>query len=233
MSKPLFKQIVSIHSVPFSILLLVSLFSWAMLFTHSIGWMPWQIALVILIAWFPLFLAKTTSIYRRYHWLALFFVLAVVQSVHFIEHIAQMIQIHFLGFQGMEAHGIFGMLDLEVVHFTFDGALVPICTIALLFLFRKNPWLWVLLVIVTWHGIEHFYIMSVFLRTGIQGTPGLLSHGGAIAGGLPLIRPDLHFLYNLVEESLIVVGYIYQIKQTDSVSERNRVPREVQLATGQ
>jgi hypothetical protein len=63
--------------------------------------------------------------------------------------------------------------------------------------------------------------MSVYLRTGIVGSPGLLAHGGAIAGGLPLIRPDLHFLYNLIEETLILIAYTYQLKHLQGSNESN------------
>jgi len=113
------------------------------------------------------------------------------------------------------------VLDFEWVHFIFDGGWVPICAYTLFIVYRKsNPWLWVLVPVVTWHAIEHIAIMSVYLRTGIVGSPGLLAHGGFIAGGLPLTRPDLHFLYNLIEETLIVIGYVYQVKHLpDSVKQ--------------
>jgi hypothetical protein len=55
--------------------------------------------------------------------------------------------------------------------------------------------------------------MSFYLRTGIVGSPGLLASGGAISGGLPLTRPDLHFFYNLIEETLIVIAYLHQVRQ--------------------
>jgi len=113
-------------------------------------------------------------------------------------------------------------LDLEWVHFIFDAGWVPICVYTLFFIFRKsNPWLWVLLPIVTWHALEHIVIMRVYLTTGVVGSPGLLARGGAIAGGLPLTRPDLHFLYNLAEETLILIAYTYQVKQLPSVSEHS------------
>jgi len=76
-------------------------------------------------------------------------------------------------------------------------------------------------VIVTWHAFEHVAIMSYYLRTGIVGSPGLLAHGGIIAGGLPLIRPDLHFLYNLIEETLILIAYTYQLKHLSGNKESN------------
>ena len=124
------------------------------------------------------------------------------------------------------------MLDLEWVHFTFDAGWVPICVYTLLFVYRKsNPWLCVLAVIVTWHALEHITIMSFYLRTGIVGSPGLLARGGVIAGGLPLIRADLHFLYNLIEETLILIAYAYQLKHLSGYKEssmnlRSSVARE-------
>ncbi len=225
MSTRLVKQITSMHSVPLYAVVLASLSSFALLVTHMLGWELWKVAILILIAWLPIWIVKTTSLYRQYHWLALFFVLVIGQSVHFTEHIAQMIQIHILGLSGTQAHGIIGMLDLEWVHFVFDAGWVPMCVYTLFFIFRKsNPWLWFLAVIVTWHALEHFAIMSVYLRTGLVGTPGLLAHGGAIAGGLPLSRPDLHFLYNLAEETLILIAYVHQIKQTSRSTELDTLP---------
>lgn len=218
MSTRLVKHIISLHSIPLYAVVLASLISFGLVVTHILGMDLWKAALLILLVWLPIFVAKTREIYRQYHWLAFFFALLIAQSVHFTEHIAQMIQIHVLGLSGMQAHGIIGMLDLEWVHFVFDGIWVPICVYTLLFVYRKsNPWLWVLAVIVTWHAIEHIAIMLVYLKTGIVGSPGLLAHGGAIAGGLPLSRPDLHFLYNLAEETLILVAYTYQLKRLPGI----------------
>ena len=213
MSTRMIRHIISSNFIPLYAIVAASLISLSLLVIHFIGMDLWKVALLILLAWLPIFVVKTREIYQQYRWLAFFFVLLIAQSVHFTEHIAQMIQIHLLGLSGMQAHGIIGMLDLEWVHFIFDALWVPICVYILLFVFRKSdPWLWILAVIVTWHAFEHVAIMSFYLRTGIVGSPGLLAHGGIIAGGLPLIRPDLHFLYNLIEESLILIAYTYQLK---------------------
>jgi len=222
MSTRFVKHIISFHSVPLYAIVLSSLVSTGLLMMHMLGMDLWKAALLILFAWLPICVVKTKAIYRQYRWLAFFFVLLIVQSVHFTEHIAQVIQIHLLGLSGTQAHGIIGMLDLEWVHFAFDALWMPICVYTLLFIYRKNnPWLWILAVIVTWHAIEHIAIMSFYLRTGIVGSPGLLAHGGAIAGGLPLIRADLHFLYNLVEESLILIAYMYQLKRLPAPGQSN------------
>src|SRR5438132_3560778 len=214
MSTRMVRHIVSSNSIPLYAVVAASLISLTLLVIHMIGMDLWKVALLILLAWLPIFVVKTREIYRQYHWLAFFFVLLIAQSVHFTEHIAQMVQIHIMGLSGAQAHGLIGQLDLEWVHFAFDAGWVPICVYTLFIIYRKtNPWLWPLVVIVTWHASEHFAIMSFYLRTGIVGSAGLLAQGGAINGGLPITRPDLHFLYNLAEESLIMIAYIYQVKR--------------------
>jgi hypothetical protein len=52
------------------------------------------------------------------------------------------------------------------------------------------------------------------MQTGTAGLPGLLAQGGAIAGGLPLARPDLHFLYNLIETVPLLLGFFAQVQRT-------------------
>lgn len=212
MSTSLYKQMISIHSVPLPLILLTAGISVGLVTTFWLGWAIWQVAILVILAWLPLFFLKTVSIHRQYGWLAFFFILVVTQGAHFLEHVAQMVQIHLLGLSGLQARGILGMLDIEWVHFIWNSW-VLVCVVLLVFLFRKNPWLWALLLISTWHEIEHIYIMSVFLRTGHVGSPGLLASGGAIGGGLPLSRPDLHFYYNLLEELILIIAYLYQIQR--------------------
>ncbi len=106
----------------------------------------------------------------------------------------------------MEAHGLIGTLDIEWVHFIWNSW-VLIYGIFLLYFGRKNPWLWALLILALWHEAEHIYIIDCYLKAGMAGNAGLLARGGALWGGLPITRPDLHFLYTLIEESLIILGY--------------------------
>jgi hypothetical protein len=124
-----------------------------------------------------------------------------------------MVQIHVLGRTGVDARGIFGVLDLESVHFVWN-TFVVIGVVLLLRQFPRNPWLLPTLVFSVWHEIEHLYIMSAYLRTGVVGTPGLLGHGGAIGGGLPLPRPDLHFYYNLIETIPLIAAFVWQLKHS-------------------
>ena len=233
MKNTLARHIVSLHPVPLYAVIVASIASVILLVLHfmEMGWQLWLVAILILLAWSPIFFYTTRALYRQYQWIAFFFVLLVAQSVHFTEHIAQMVQIHLLGLSGAQAHGIIGVLDFEWMHFGFDACWVPICVYTLFFLYRRsNPWLWILLPIVTWHAIEHVVIISYYLRTGIVGSPGLLASGGALWGGLPISRPDLHFFYNLAEETLIVLAYLHQIKQLPA---RDIQPVSIQAQMGQ
>ncbi len=138
--------------------------------------------------------------------LAVFTFLLLAQTGHLLEHVAQMVQIHALGLTGSDARGVIGQLDIEWVHFAWNAAVVVLLGI-LLFHFRSNRWLVAAGVFAAWHLVEHDVIMMSFLATGIPGSPGLLAAGGSIGGGLPISRPDLHFLYNVVETALIAVAY--------------------------
>ncbi|MGH2352883.1 MAG: hypothetical protein ACRDJN_14840 [Chloroflexota bacterium] len=157
-------------------------------------------------------LSRTGILFRRDPWLLFFYALAATQGGHFLEHIAQMIQIHALGIPGPAAHGVVGVLDIEWVHFIWNTAVLAV-TLLLAVHYRENRWLAVTLVVAGWHEVEHAYIMGAFLTTGVAGTPGLLATGGALAGRLPLSRPDLHFLYNLVETAPLIMGFFRQVRE--------------------
>jgi hypothetical protein len=143
--------------------------------------------------------------------LALFYVLAATQGGHFLEHVVQMVQIHLLGIPGPRAQGVVGALDLEWVHFIWNSAVLA-GTYALVAAYPCNRWLWATAGLAGWHEIEHAFILVTFLTTGVVGTPGLLSFGGALGGGLPLARPNLHFLYNLVETTPLILGFLHQVR---------------------
>jgi len=145
-------------------------------------------------------------------WLTLLSILAVSQSAHLFEHVAQMVQIHILGLSGANAQGIVGQLNIEWVHFIWN-TWVLVAIVTLLPRFPRNWWLIGVALLAGWHLLEHAVIMVTYLRTGTVGSPGLLSAGGLINGGLPLARPDLHFLYNLAETIPLLVGWRVEIKK--------------------
>ncbi len=176
------------------------------------AWPLWAQATAGLLAWVPLFAVGTRWTYRRYHWLALFYILVVTQGGHFLEHLSQMVQIHVLGLSGPAASGIFGALNLEEVHFAWN-TWVLLATLVLLAHFRTNRWLWLAAVLASWHQVEHTYIFAMYLGTGVQGLPGLLAHGGALWGGLPVVRPDLHFFYNLIETVPLALAFFEEVRR--------------------
>ena len=178
-----------------------------LLIGRSLSWPLWATTVSMALPWLPLFARWTVRSYRTEAWLGFFFLLTALQLSHFGEHIVQMLQIHVLGLQGVDARGVFGVFDIEWVHFIWNAAVL----LGVLLLLPRNPrnrWLQIAAVISAWHALEHTYILSVYLTTGLSGTPGLLSQGGLLGGGLPLARPDLHFLYNLVETVPLVLGFL-------------------------
>jgi hypothetical protein len=178
----------------------------ALLLASFQQWPPWALVLATLLPWVPIFALDLSWAARQFGALALFFLLVVTQGGHLLEHVAQMTQIHLLGRTGPEARGVIGALDVEWVHFAWNSwvlaALVVLAT-----RFRGNRWLLATLAFAAWHELEHAYLLGVHLATGAQGTPGLLATGGALGGGLPLSRPDLHFGYNLIETALMLLAF--------------------------
>jgi hypothetical protein len=177
------------------------------------SWPLWLYGLVGLALWTPVFTAEVAWTKATYGWLALFYGLVVLQGAHMVEHVVQMVQIHVLHLVGPSARGVFGALDIEWVHFVWN-TLVFVALVLLVWRFPRNPLLWVTLAIATWHQVEHSYILSVYLRTRVSGTPGLLSKGGVLGGGLPLKRPDLHFFYNLAETATLFGAFATQLRRS-------------------
>lgn len=211
--KALVRRVLAVRSVRPAIIVVTGAASIIGLLGARIqGWPLWGVTLAATLPWIPLLTAEIVWTSRHYRWLALFYVLVITQGGHVVEHVAQMIQIHLLGVAGPHAHGIFGALDIEWVHFTWNSW-VFIAAVALVINFPRNPWLWGTLALAGWHLAEHLYIIGVYLATGQPGTPGLLAAGGLLGGGLPLRRPDLHFLYNVVETTPLVAGFIYQLRR--------------------
>ncbi len=139
-------------------------------------------------------------------WRVFFAVLLATQAGHVLEHVAQIVQLHVLGLPAREARGIVGALDLEWVHFAWSlwilAAVVP-----LLRRFSRARWLALAAELAIWHAFEHVAITSVYVATGVVGTPGLLAAGGAIAGGLPIPRADLHFVYNAMITIALLLAF--------------------------
>lgn len=190
-------RLIDIRSVPPRIIVLVALASYlGLILAALMGWPLWALVVASVLPWALLYTLELQWTYRHFSWLALFYLLVLTQGGHFLEHVAQMVQIHVLHVPVEHAHGIISQLDVELVHVGFN-TWVLVAAAALATHYRGNTWLWVTLAVGFWHEIEHAYMSWYYLTTGIAGHPGFLAEGGLIAGGLAVTRPDLHMLYNV------------------------------------
>ncbi len=173
------------------------------------SWPGWAIVAAALLPWVPLMGLETHRLRLEYGWFALFYVLTITQTGHMIEHVAQMVQMHVL--HSANQDGVIGVLNIEWVHFGWN-TWVFLAAVALVYHYRHNPWLWATFALAAWHEVEHGYLLSLYLRHGFSGLPGLLDSGGAIGGGLPIKGPNLHFLYNLVETVPLVAAFVHELR---------------------
>ena len=218
-TRPFYKQFFEVPSYPFYLLVGTCLISTAIIAASWVlNWALWGVGLLILAAWMPLVFSTMSALYRLDRWLALLYLLVAGQAAHMIEHLAQMVQIHILGWSGPQASGIIGALNVEWVHLIWNSWVLLLCML-LLYAFRRNPWVWMLFFFAIYHEAEHVYIVSIYIKTHIAGNPGLLARGGLIGGGLPINRPDLHAIYAVLEEAMLVIIYLRERKTIGSISQ--------------
>ena len=164
------------------------------------GFPLWAIALGALVPWVPALAWEGAWKYEHYGFYAVFLGIVAFQVAHMGEHVVQMLQL--LGTHGdlARSHGVFGQLDLELVHFVFDSG-VWLALGVLVCAFRaENRWLVFALVVASLHEVEHLYLFWLhvvhpdFYAQG--GIAGIMGSGGLI--GSPLARPYLHFSYNFI-----------------------------------
>lgn len=205
----------AIHRVPTQYILGAAFCSYVILgisYLENVTiWLAFGLAVV---PWCLIVFVEMEWTYRHFGWLALFGVMAFVQSLHFTEHVIEVVQVHVFHDPLNQAQAIFGQFNVEWVHFTGDTAL-SIGTLLLLTRYRYNPWLYVAAFFQVAHQAEHSYLIfnHVFYHV-TQGAPGLLaSPGGAIDGGVGLNRPDLHLIYNTLFTIPFVLALVYQVRR--------------------
>lgn len=121
------------------------------------------------------------------------------QLAHLIEHISRQVT----------GSGLLGpAFDNELSHLIFNG-IIALVSLLLVAVYPRDPWVYPLVVLAVFHGIEHAYIFEQFVRTGLVNGPGLLGRGGAI-GVIPLDRLDLHNIYNGFELLLMTAGFWHE-----------------------
>jgi len=210
-TKPLYRQFFTRSSLLFSLLVCTCVVSASIMFAFwLLGWALWGVGLLIIVAWMPLVFVTMRMLFERSRWLALLYLLVMSQAAHMLEHLAQMVELHVLGWLPRQASGIIGALNIEWVHLIWNSWVLLLITPLLFWGFQGNKWLWMLWIFAIYHEIEHLYIVAIYLHTGVAGNPGLLARGGLIAGGLPISRPDLHSIYAVLEEVLLIVAYLQE-----------------------
>jgi hypothetical protein len=108
---------------------------------------PLLFVVALLAPWIAILVRELIWAYRRYRWLAVFFVLIVTQSAYLLEQVARMVQVHVLGRQVVDAPGIFGAPDLERVQLVWTSWAV-LGVVLLVIRFPRNRWLWLTLLLV-------------------------------------------------------------------------------------
>ena len=140
----------------------------------------------------------------------LFALTVLIQALHMVEHVAQVIQKFVLSIA--PAHGLIGALDLEQIHFAFNvlylATLVVVMVGWVYFgsqLCSKQKALAGILIgtvaLQSYHMVEHSVKLVQFLATGMQGTPGI--------AGMHLDGVIFHALMNTAVFVPIVVVFFY------------------------
>lgn len=227
--------------VPPRVLLITVAVSIALLIAAVIMGFPlWAIAVVTLFPWIPICCFEALWQYDHYGFYAVFGAIVLLQLGHMGEHVAQLIQLTLTHGNLAQSHGIFGQLDMETVHFVWNvGVWLGACLLFYRF-GSRNPWLWVALAAASVHMVEHFYLYWLYIfhveYWAAGGSAGILAKGGMLSS--PLARPYLHFAYNFLEITPLVVAFWdqtrmvydqYLVRALPGLSEANLIAATAQL----
>lgn len=141
-----------------------------------LGWPLWLIALATILPWVPLLSMKIFWTSKHYGFMAAYLLIMILQVGHVGEHVVQVIQFIFIhdpkaycyGFNWYgicnDAHGVFGAIDRETVHFIWDGLILIACIILRVhFRKSKNIWLTLAVIAAAIHQFEHCYLFGIYL----------------------------------------------------------------------
>jgi hypothetical protein len=148
--------------------------------------------------------------------LPLFTAVVIIQGVHVIEHIIQLMQVYLFDVPDDDALGLLGYLiqfngTEEWLHLGFNMAYLTSLYL-LVWPMRKlvpssiPPWAFVVFVaggvaVESWHEVEHVVIMSHVIRNNGCPCPGI----GDVALGVT--DTQLHFVYNAVAYAATVTPF--------------------------
>jgi len=218
------------------------------LFAIWLHWALWAVALATLLPWVPLFTMKVLWTSKHYGFMALYLTIMILQVGHVGEHVVQVLQFIFIydpahscygfswyGICGL-AHGVFGELDRETVHFIWDGLILIACIIVRIhFRKSKNIWLTLAVVAAAIHQLEHCYLFGIFLfdnnfynhggyflgihiASGYAAQNGVMGHDGLVGTLLPFLNPilpariPLHFIYNTLVLIPMILAFRKQVR---------------------
>jgi hypothetical protein len=162
------------------------------------GFPLWGWVGLAVLPWIPLFFIESLWKYEHYGFYAFMVGFTLLQIGHLGEHTVQVLQFQLSGGNSAVSHGVFGALDRELVHFTWDSLVWIGCMVLLYKLGPHNKWLWISLVASSLHEIEHLFLFWLdrvhndFYNAG--GVTGIMAKGGYI--GSFFARPYIHFIYN-------------------------------------
>lgn len=231
----------TLQRVPIGVVLLTGIASGL-----GIGWSildeaPFYVSVGMgLLPWIPLFFFEAAWKYENYGFYAILATFTILQLGHIGEHGAQVIQLLIYDGDLAKSHGVFGNLDLELVHFVWDSGVwlgLLLCTYKLGF---RNRWLLLSLAFASAHEVEHMFLFFInqtnldFYEHG--GFAGVMGEHGLI--GSPLARPYLHFVYNFFVVVPLVMAFwdeskhaynVWLAKALPDMTEQERVSVTQQL----
>ncbi len=124
----------------------------------------------------------TRSLSPLDQFVCLFALTVLIQALHMVEHVAQVIQKFVLHIA--PAHGLIGALDLEQVHFAFNVWYLATLAVVMVgwsyygsqLCSRQRALAAILIGTValqSYHMVEHSVKLAQFISTGMLGTPGI------------------------------------------------------------
>ena len=152
----------------------------------------------------------------------LFLGVVIVQGIHVVEHVIQLIQVFVLGIPDDKALGLLGYVfqlqgTEEWLHLVFNVTYLTALLLLVAPLRSVVPdvvprWAFAAFVfgvgLESWHNVEHAVIISNVIRNGGCPCPGI----GDVALGIT--DTVLHFFYNLVAYAATVPAFAFYMSRT-------------------
>ncbi len=167
--------------------------------------------------------SRTSTLLNNQRHRAVLAVFAVIVLGHWVEHIAQAIQIYVLGWPVAEANGVLGLaypwlVTSEWMHYGYAIVmLVGLVTLRLGFTGRSGQWWRTSMWIQAWHHVEHLLLL-------VQALTGAYLLGSAKPTSiiqLVIPRVELHLFYNTIVFVPMVVAMVLHLRP--NASERAQV----------